>query len=397
MISTMTPGNGARRAPASGRPQAIVIGAGLAGLACAADLAAAGLAVAVVEAADAPGGRMRTDQQAGFLLDRGFQVVNTSYPQMRRRIDLRALRLRPFTPGMLLHTGQGRLRFTDPTRRAGQAGQAADLLPGRLAGPCDLAALGILSARDMLLPARLIRRGRDEATLDALARAGISGELIERLFRPFLAGVFLEDELATSSRFFHLVWRSMLRGSLCLPRHGVQAVPAQLAAGLPPGTIRLETPVSSLTGDGVALADGTELAAPVVVVATGPTLLVDAERTILHTAVLTEVMPAYSGDGRALVCATVLGGTASGQDAAVRTRLAELYETDTGGWELLRAVQVDGALPAMLPPHPLSRACRIRPGRYVCGDHRATGSVQGALASGARAAREILARRDQDR
>ena len=394
MISTMTPGNGARRAPASGRPQAIVIGAGLAGLACAADLAAAGLAVAVVEAADAPGGRMRTDQQAGFLLDRGFQVVNTSYPQMQRRIDLRALRLRPFTPGMLLHTGQGRLRFTDPTRRPGRA---ADLLPGRLASSRDLAALGILSARDMLLPARLIRRGRDEATLDALARAGISGELIERLFRPFLAGVFLEDELATSSRFFHLVWRSMLRGSLCLPRHGVQAVPAQLAAGLPPGTIRLETPVSSLTGDGVALADGTELAAPVVVVATGPTLLVDAERTILHTAVLTEVMPAYSGDGRALVCATVLGGTASGQDAAVRTRLAELYETDTGGWELLRAVQVDGALPAMLPPHPLSRACRIRPGRYVCGDHRATGSVQGALASGARAAREILAWRDQDR
>ena len=394
MISTMTPGNGARRAPASGRPQAIVIGAGLAGLACAADLAAAGLAVAVVEAADAPGGRMRTDRQDGFLLDRGFQVVNTSYPQMRRRIDLRALRLRPFTPGMLLHTGQGRLRFTDPTRRPGRA---ADLLPGRLASSRDLAALGILSARDMLLPARLIRRGRDEATLDALARAGISGELIERLFRPFLAGVFLEDELATSSRFFHLVWRSMLRGSLCLPRHGVQAVPAQLAAGLPPGTIRLETPVSSLTGDGVALADGTELAAPVVVVATGPTLLVDAERTILHTAVLTEVMPAYSGDGRALVCATVLGGTASGQDAAVRTRLAELYETDTGGWELLRAVQVDGALPAMLPPHPLSRACRIGPGRFVCGDHRATGSVQGALASGARAAREILAWRDQDR
>ena len=427
MISTMTPGNGERRAPASGRPQAIVIGAGLAGLACAADLAAAGLAVAVVEAADAPGGRMRTDRQDGFLLDRGFQVVNTSYPQMQRRIDLRALRLRPFTPGMLLHPGQGRLRFTDPPRRPGRA---ADLLPGRLASSRDLAALGILSARDMLLPARLIRRGRDEATLDALARAGISGELIERLFRPFLAGVFLEDELATSSRFFHLVWRSMLRGTLCLPRHGVQAVPAQLAAGLPPGTIRLETPVSSLTGDGVALADGTELAAPVVVVATGPaaaagllpglvvpatrtattryyaapapplaepTLLVDAERTILHTAVLTEVMPGYSGDGRALVCATVLGGTAAGQDAAVRARLAELYETDTGGWELLRAVQVDGALPAMLPPHPLSRACRIGPGRYVCGDHRATGSVQGALASGARAAREILAWRDQDR
>jgi predicted NAD/FAD-dependent oxidoreductase len=44
----------------------------------------------------------------------------------------------------------------------------------------------------------------------------------------------------------------------------------------------------------------------------------------------------------------------------------------------------------MDPPHPLSRRCRVGPGRYVCGDYRATGSVQGALASGARAAREVL-------
>jgi phytoene dehydrogenase-like protein len=102
----------------------------------------------------------------------------------------------------------------------------------------------------MLGPARRIRHRRDRSTLVALRRAGISGDLIERLFRPFLAGVFLEDELETSSRFFHLVWRSMLRGSLCLPRHGIRAVPEQLAAALPPGTIRLQTPVAELTQEG---------------------------------------------------------------------------------------------------------------------------------------------------
>ena len=136
-----------------------------------------------------------------------------------------------FTPGMLLHTAEGRLRFTDPTRRPGQA---ASLRSGQLAGPRDLAALGALSARDMLLPARLIKRGQDRATRAALARAGISGEFTERFIRPFLAGLFLADELATSSRFFHLVWRSMLRGSLCLPRRGMQSVPDQLADALPP-------------------------------------------------------------------------------------------------------------------------------------------------------------------
>jgi phytoene dehydrogenase-like protein len=106
-----------------------VIGAGLAGLACAGDLVAAGAAVRVLEAGDAVGGRMRTDQRAGFLLDHGFQVFNTSYPQVRRRIDLRALQLRPFTPGMLLHTSRGRVRFTDPQDQApagpGHADRAA--------------------------------------------------------------------------------------------------------------------------------------------------------------------------------------------------------------------------------------------------------------------------------
>ena len=427
----------------------IVVGAGLAGLACAADLAAAGAAVTVLEASDAVGGRMRTDRvntggRDSFLLDRGFQVFNTSYPQVQRRVDLRALQLSPFTPGMLLHTGAGRLRFTDPTRRPADQG---DLLRGRLSGPGGLAALAALSARDMLLPARLLTRAPDRSTLAALAGARIPGELIERMFRPFLAGVFLEDQLETSGRFFHLVWRSMLRGTLCLPRHGIQAVPEQLAAGLPPGTVRLETPARALTGPGVLLADGRELPAGAVVVATGaatagallpglavpdmrtvttvyhaapasplaePTLLVDAGGEILNTCVLSEVSPGYAA-GRALISTSVLGG-GTDREPAVRARLAELYQTDTAGWEHVDSYTIDGALPVMLPPWPLSRPSRVEvpagagsrntdsrstdsrstgagggPRRYVCGDHRATGSVQGALASGARAAREVLA------
>jgi phytoene dehydrogenase-like protein len=400
----------------------VIVGAGLAGLACAADLAAAGVAVQVLEAADGVGGRMRTDWRAGFLLDRGFQVFNTSYPQVKRRLDLRALQLRAFSPGMLLWTGAGRVRFTDPTRRPGQL---SDLALGRVAGPRDLAALAVLSARDMLLPARVVKGGPDMTTAAALTGAGISRELTERFFRPFLSGVFLEDQLETSSRFFHLVWRSMLRGSLCLPRRGMQAIPEQLAAALRPGTVRLETPVSGLTDDGVTLADGTEVAARAVVVATGPeaaaallpglvvpatrtvttiyhaaavaplaepTLLVDTEREILHTCVLSEVTPGYSGDGRALVSTSVLGDAAQAHpEAAVRARLAELYGTDTADWEHLSTYTITGALPVMAAPHMLSLPACVGPRRYACGDYRATGSVQGALASGARAARELLA------
>ena len=303
-------------------------------------------------------------------------------------MDLRALQLSPFTPGMLLHTGAGRLRFADPTRRPADQG---DLVRGRLAGPGGLAALAALSARDMLLPARLLKRAPDHSTLAALAGARIPGELIERMFRPFLAGVFLEDQLETSGRFFHLVWRSMLRGTLCLPRRGIQAVPEQLAAGLPPGTVRLETPVRALTGPGVLLADGRELPAGAVVVATGaataeallpglavpdtrtvttvyhaapasplaePTLLVNTEGEILNTCVLSEVSPGYAAS-RALISTSVLGGGGADREPAIRARLADLYQTDTAGWEHLDSYTIDGALPAMLPPWPLSQPSRV--------------------------------------
>ncbi|WP_033824127.1 NAD(P)/FAD-dependent oxidoreductase [Kitasatospora sp. MBT63] len=393
---------------------AVVVGAGLAGLACAQDLVAGGLRVLVLEGSDRVGGRMRTDLVHGFRLDRGFQVFNTSYPQVRRRMTLRALRLHPFTPGFLVAGPDGRGLFADPTRRPRDAAGLRQLASAR-----DLAALGLLGARDAALPAALLRRAGEAPTYAALRSAGISAHGVESLLRPFLAGVFLEDGLETSGRFFHLVWRSLLRGSLCLPQTGIGAVPEQLAAGLP---VRPECPVAELTGDGVLLADGGEVAAPAVVVATDPataaqllpglavppmravstlyhaaarpplaepTLVVDRDGPVLNTVVLSQVAPGLSGDGRALVSTSVLGTEVD--EPAVRARLGELYGCDPGGWEHLATYRIPAALPAMPVPLLLSRTTRFGPGRYVCGDHRATGSVQGALASGARAAREVLA------
>ncbi|MEV7543932.1 NAD(P)/FAD-dependent oxidoreductase [Streptomyces sp. NPDC089915] len=402
------------------RYDVVVVGAGAAGLACASDLGAAGLRVRLLEAEDTVGGRIRTDRVAGFTADRGFQVFNTCYPQVRRRFELPALFLRPFTPGVLVHTDSGRLRLADPTRRPRDG---VGLLTGGRVKPRDVLAFGALSARALLAPASRMRARPDVSTGRALADAGFSEEFVETFFRPFLSGVFLEDSLETSARFFHLVWRSMLRGTLCLPRDGIGAVPAQLASGLAPGVVRTSSPVSGLTPGGVVL-DGGELRARAVVVAAGagaaarllpglppaegrtvttlyhaaersplpePTLLVDARRRFLNSCVLTEVQPGYSADGRALVSTSVLGAPGPAEEAAVVSALAEAYGTDTGTWEPVHRVTVRGALPAMRPPLPLTRTSRLAPGRYVCGDHRATGSLQGALASGARAAREVLA------
>ncbi|MER5771748.1 NAD(P)/FAD-dependent oxidoreductase [Streptomyces sp. NPDC001985] len=400
-------------------PDVLVIGAGLAGLACARDLRSAGIDARIVEASDGVGGRMRSDRYEGFVVDRGFQVFNTSYPQVRRRLALRELRLRPFTPGVLVHTDHGRLRFGDPTRGP----RRLSALPAREVTVRDLLALGVLSARDALAPARVLKRAGERTTWTALAAAGFSDGFVETFFRPFLSGVFLEDELETSSRVFHLVWRSMLRGTLCLPTAGIGAVPALLADALPPGALHTETPVEQLTDGGALLGSGTEIGARAVVVATGPagvaallpgvevppyrvvttyyhaagasplgepTLLTDGRRRFLNTCVLSDVVPGYAPAGRSLIATSVLGTDTPGRESRVREALAEAYATGTEGWEPLTVRTVLDALPAMAPPQPLSRTTRVGPGRYVCGDHRATGSVQGALASGARAAREVL-------
>ncbi|MFB9580764.1 NAD(P)/FAD-dependent oxidoreductase [Streptomyces goshikiensis] len=413
----------------------IVVGAGLAGLTCALDLVRAGLPVRVLEAADEVGGRVRTDRRDGFLLDRGFQVFNTSYPQVKRRIELARLRLRPFTPGVLIHTAEGgRLRFTDPTRRPSDAlalltgkqdrGPGPGPGPGQGPGPLALAALGPLCALDLLAPPRLLKRLPELTTREELARWRVPDRVVDGFLRPFLAGVFLEDDLETSSRMFHLTWRSMLRGTLTLPADGMGAVPRQLAEDLPPGCVERASPVAALSAAGVTFADGSAADARAVVVATDaaaarslvpglpavatrtvttyhhaatrsplrePTLLLDARRRILNTCVLTEVAPTYSADGRALISTSVLGTDAPGREAALREVLAELYATCTRDWERVGTTTVAGALPAMVPPWPLSRTGRTASGVYVCGDHRATGSVQGAMASGTRTARELLA------
>ncbi|MFB8199936.1 NAD(P)/FAD-dependent oxidoreductase [Kitasatospora purpeofusca] len=399
--------------------EVIVVGAGPAGLACALDLTAAGREVLVLEAADDVGGRMRTDVVRGFRLDRGFQVFNTAYPQVKRRLDLAALRLHPFTPGLLLADGRRSRLLVDPTRRPDRA---LDLLSGRVLPPRDLVALGLLGLCDAVLPAALLKRMPETSTARALRRAGVSRRTVDGVLRPFLAGVFLEDRLETSSRMFHLVWRSMLRGSLCLPQQGIGAVPRQLAAGLPPGRLVCGAPVERLTAEGVVLADGARVRARTVVVATGsgaaarllpglevpaaravttfyhaapvrpldgPVLVVDTEGAVLNSVVLSEVVPGCSPDGRALVSTSVPGVAAD--EGAVRRRAGELYGVDVSDWEPLAAYRIPAALPAGPAPLPLSRTTRFAPGRYVCGDHRATASLQGALASGARAAREVSA------
>jgi phytoene dehydrogenase-like protein len=407
--------------------ETVVVGAGLAGLAAARRLTMAGAEVIVLEAAGTVGGRVATDVVDGFLIDRGFQVYNTAYPEAARVLEHGPLDLRVFTPGALVRVGDRLHRVADPRRRP-LAAPGTVLAP--IGSPADKVRLALLAGRDALLPADRLTGGPDRTTYEALRAHGLSDTLIDRFLRPFLSGVFLEDELTTSSRFFDLVWRTFARGSICVPAGGMRRIPEQLAARLPAGALHLGVAVRRVRPVEVTTDQGT-IRAKAVVVATDPataaallprltaprmntvttvyhaapeppvaepTLVLDGERSspIVNTVVLTEAAPTYSPDTRALVSSSVLG-TDPPDDARLRKELERLYGVSTSDWETIATVRVPGALPAAPPPLSLRQPVDLGDGLYVAGDHRDTPSIQGALVSGRRAATAVLRARRTER
>ena len=404
------------------RADVVVVGGGLAGLSTAVALHQAGLAVIVCEAGDEVGGRIRTDRRDGFLLDRGFQVVLPAYPELRRQVDMSALRLRPFLRGVLAMTAGGRAYLAGPWHgRQAAAGTAGFLL----SRPGDSLALATLSLRDMLTPDQTIRAANPAVTTTQDLRRRIGQATFAEVLRPFLAGVFLDPSLDTPARLFHLIWRCFLRGGGALPDGGMQMLPFVLAGGLPDGTVRTGTKVTEVSGSGVRTNAGEEIRARAVVIATDgaaaatlapglvppawhpvttfyyrlpasplgpPVLVVDGrDELLLNAVVLSDVAPRYAPADAALAAASVPGRADPALEPRVRSGLARMYDTSTRDWELLDVYAIPRALPVLPAGQPLARPVRLGPGRYVCGDHRDTPSVQGALVSGRRAARAVLA------
>lgn len=415
----------------------VIIGAGIAGLSCAVYLEQSGHEVLLLESSDRVGGRVRTDLFDGFRLDRGFQVLLTAYPEAQRLLNYNALNLCRFRSGALIHDGPNDwIKFLNPLREPTAIIQALTSSVGSL--PDKLGIVSLLR-RTQSLPLDELFRQPATSTLAFLRDQGFSETIIERFFRPFFGGVFLEDALQTSSNFFEFCFRMFGTGDAAVPALGIGEIPAQLAARLRPGAIRLNTPVARVSGQRVELASGEVLTASAVVLAVDaasaarllgqpepaitsfnhttctyfamphdlkPTVKNGERLLVLNTkrsgavhnlAILTDVAPDYAPAGQSLVSVSTQGldrVDEAALTAHIRQELIEWFGASVSEWRHLRTYHLPQALPAYGPAQPHATR-QLTPGLYQCGDHTSYPSLNAALQTGREVSEQITGNSDQ--
>ncbi|KAF8679223.1 hypothetical protein HU200_045995 [Digitaria exilis] len=431
-------------APSAPDRKAVIVGGGLAGLAAATHLTSLSVPFTLVEASDRLGGRVATDVVDGYRLDRGFQIFLTAYPECRRLLDFPALRLRPFYPGALVFSGAGDGEkpsfhlLSDPFRLPLRSISAAFSPIGTLS---DKVLVGLTRLRAAATPDDVILSSPETTTARHLEQLGFSPSIVERFLRPFLAGIFFDPALDTSSRLFELVFKRLALGDNALPEDGIGAIASQLAGRLPAGSVRLSSRTAAIDPySGVTLDTGEIISGElgVIVAVEQPEaekllpqlsnseksnkksaerstvcLYFSADRALVEDPILllngsgkgivnnmffaTNVAPSYAPAGKVLVSVSLVGSFADREDAD----LAEEVVRELGGWfgagevaswTHLRTYRIGFAQPDQTPPTtPAGRDPRIGDGVYVCGDHWCSATFDGALVSGRRAA-EALAK-----
>ena len=425
----------------------IIIGAGLAGLNCALNLQDRGFTSLILEAQDAVGGRVRTDNVDGYLLDRGFQVFLTAYPEAARSLDYRPLDLCSFVSGAQIRCNGRFYKLTDPFR---DPLSIVPMLASDVVPMSDKLKVAYLRQSVKATPVQELFRREDRKIEDLLENNyAFSEQIVERFFRPFFGGITLDKTLSGSSRMFEFVYKMMAEGSVTVPRLGMQQIALQMAAKKKPingdgnenSGIRLNTRVKAIDRANmqVELENGETIKARSIVIATdGPeahkllpeidkpgslpttclyfsapkapideAILIlngDGEGPVNNLAVMTNVSSSYAPPGRALMSLTVLGETGPMDDAhllsAVDKQMRAWFGAQVDDWQHLKTYRLHHALPDQSPPWltPPQRNVRLAEGTeaqgdrqkiYVAGDHRDNASINGALASGRRAALAI--------
>lgn len=401
-----------------------IIGAGISGLVAAIELEKAGYFPVILEASDGIGGRVKTVEAYGYLLDQGFQVLLTAYPELDRYLDLGKLNLKKFKPGAIIFEGgEDSFAVYDPIRNPLKLFSMAFSKVGTAWDKYKM-----YSLTKALKEKRIeeIFDSPQQSTLAYLKNYGFSERIIHNFFKPFFRGIFLEEKLSTSSAMFEFVFKMFGEGYAAVPEKGMGQISQQLYAQLEHTQVRFQTKVSSIEKNTIHLASGNQLTADQVIIATAPNEIIGKEILDYHKVTnlyftlqqsfigkpmiglvpnedyminnlvfMTDVSKRYSSDGRALLSVSVtkdIEGVESIENQ-VATELEELTGINANHFEHIKTFSIDKALPVLSEVKntlPLQHV-KLYDNVYLAGDHLLNGSINAAMTSGRLAAKTLMA------
>ncbi len=403
----------------------VIVGAGLSGLAAAIELEKFDLRILVLEKTGRAGGRVKTDELDGFLLDRGFQVYLTEYPEGKQILDYDALDLKPFYSGALCFSKGQKFTVTDTNRHP--------LLKPKMAlSPVgsfmDKIRMGNMAARLKGVSVEDIFERPSHTTADYLHQKGFSRKIIERFFQPFYSGIFLERDLSTSSRMFEFVFKMFAEGYAAIPAQGMEQIPKQLKSRLKNTEFRFHSEVINIDGKNLQLKEGDKLSCDHIIIATdadgvlsqlntaipwqrAATYYYAAEKSVLkkniialnyrqprlvnNFTVLTDTASTYAPSHQHLISVSLNDIPAESVEEVsreIKNELALTFGSEVQAWKFLKNYHLKKALPRpenIKGDIPFSET-RLRDGLYLAGDHLLHGSINAALVSGKRAAQAAV-------
>jgi len=402
------------------KPTITIIGAGISGLTAAVYLHQKNYNVQILEATDRVGGRIKTDCVDGFRLDRGFQVLLTDYPETKALLDYQNLHLKRFIPGATVLYDGGQFDIADPFRR-----------PSALVSTI-LAPVGSLKDKIniFLVKNKLVRMSNsaifnqsETDTLSQLKKYGFSQKIIERFYKPFFSGIFLENELKTSSNMFDFVMKLFSTGDAAIPELGMEEIPKQLAALLPENSIQFETKVRAIENNTIYLEDGSQIVSDKIIIATEATgiasnyisqqkqkshsvttvyfeatkapttkavVILNAathKKRVNNLTVMSNISSKYAPTGKVLLSVSY-NGIPEIEDTIVaenmKAELKQWYGNQVDDWKMLKTYRIQYALPNQdsVCDELTKTDLQINDNLFICGDHLMNGSINAAMKSG---------------
>lgn len=397
------------------KPEVIIVGGGISGLSAARLLSRRGVPFLLLESELQPGGRIQSENYDGYILDKGFQILNTAYPEWEnQQINLNALSLNSFASGARIFQHGKVHTLADPFREELVAIEAFFSKS--------------VSIKDMFLVLKLQRQleklghqqifsSTEITTLQYLQDYGFSKTFIETFFKPFYAGIFLEPELNTPAAMFAFVFKAFAEGTAALPEKGMQQLIKLISSEINPDCILTSTRVKQVQSGSVTLEDGSVISAQHIWITSGLSkfqgvqrnawkgnhstsvlyfssdiapkwgkligLNASENRLVNHFCMPSAVQPSYSPEGKHLLSVTLKPGTSyrEGMETEVQEELRQIKALEHP-ITFLKAISVTNALPNLSSMRFEPELIQLHEGVLATGDFAAYPSANAALHAG---------------